>query len=73
VRRGSDVVKALALGARAVAVGRPVLWGLALGGQRGVELAHTPLRAEVEVVMGLCGCRTPAEVGRDLIFQTFAG
>ena len=38
VRRGTDVVKALALGARAVAVGRPVLWGLAVAGQQGVEL-----------------------------------
>ena len=68
VRRGTDVVKALALGARAVAVGRPVLWGLALGGQQGVELALGRLRDELDVVMGLCGCASPAEVGRELIF-----
>ena len=69
VRRGSDVVKALALGARAVAVGRPVLWGLAIAGQQGVELALTRLRDELDVVMGLCGCASPAEVSRELIFS----
>ena len=68
VRRGSDVVKALALGARAVGVGRPVLWGLAIAGQQGVELALQRLRDELDVVMGLCGCASPAGVGRDLIF-----
>lgn len=68
VRRGSDVVKALALGARAVGVGRPVLWGLAVGGQAGVELALSRLRDELDTVMGLCGCASPAEISRDLIF-----
>ena len=68
IRRGSDVVKALALGARAVGVGRPVLWGLAVAGQPGVELALTRLRDELDVVMGLCGCASPAEVSRELIF-----
>jgi 4-hydroxymandelate oxidase len=68
VRRGSDVVKALALGARAVGVGRPVLWGLAVAGQRGVERVLKLLRDELDVVMGLCGCATPAEIGRELIF-----
>jgi 4-hydroxymandelate oxidase len=67
VRRGSDVVKALALGARAVLVGRPVLWGLAVAGQRGVELVLERLRDELEVAMGLCGCRSPAEVERGLV------
>jgi 4-hydroxymandelate oxidase len=67
VRRGTDVVKALALGARAVLVGRPVLWGLAVGGQRGVELVLDRLRDELDVAMGLCGCRSPAEVERGLI------
>jgi len=69
VRRGSDVVKALALGARAVAIGRPVLWGLAIAGQQGVELALTRLRDELDVVMGLCGCASPAEVSSELIFS----
>ncbi|HEV8238267.1 MAG TPA: alpha-hydroxy acid oxidase [Thermoanaerobaculia bacterium] len=70
IRRGSDVIKALALGARAVGVGRPVLWGLAIAGQQGVELALQRLRDELDVVMGLCGCASPAEVGRDLIFAS---
>ncbi len=68
IRRGSDVVKALALGARAVGVGRPVLWGLAVAGQPGVELVLARLRDELDVVMGLCGCASPAEVSRELIF-----
>src|SRR5687768_12857846 len=67
VRRGSDVVKALALGARAVLVGRPVLWGLAVAGQRGVELVLERLRDELDVALGLCGCRSPAEVEPGLI------
>jgi 4-hydroxymandelate oxidase len=69
VRRGSDVVKALALGARAVGVGRPVLWGLAVAGQRGVELVLDRLRDELDVAMGLCGCRSPAEVDAGLDFR----
>jgi 4-hydroxymandelate oxidase len=69
IRRGSDVVKALALGARAVGVGRPVLWGLAVAGQRGVELVLDRLRDELDVAMGLCGCRSPAEVDAGLIFR----
>ena len=68
VRRGSDVVKALALGARAVSVGRPVLWGLAVAGQAGVELVLARLRDELDVVLGLCGCAAPGEVGPELLF-----
>ncbi len=67
VRRGSDVVKALALGARAVAVGRPVLWGLAVAGQSGVEHVLTLLAAELDAVMGLCGATSPRELDRDLV------
>jgi isopentenyl diphosphate isomerase/L-lactate dehydrogenase-like FMN-dependent dehydrogenase len=62
VRRGTDVVKALALGARAVMVGRPVLWGLAAGGEDGVRHVLELLRAEVELALLLCGCPTPADV-----------
>ncbi len=69
IRRGSDVVKALALGARAVGVGRPVLWALAVGGQAGVELALARLRDELDVALALCGCRSPDEVGPELIFR----
>jgi len=67
IRRGTDVIKALAYGAKAVAVGRPVLWGLAHDGQRGVERVLELLRFEVDLAMGLCGCASVAEISRDLI------
>ena len=67
IRRGTDVVKALALGAQAVLVGRPALWGLAVGGQEGVEHALGLLRQELDLAMGLCGCQTLDEIGLDLI------
>ncbi len=69
IRRGSDVVKALALGARAVAVGRPVLWGLAVDGQAGVEKVFAILRREFDTVMGLCGANRVAELSPDLVAQ----
>jgi len=55
IRRGTDVLKALALGARAVLLGRPVLWGLALDGTRGAERVLRLLRAEVELAWALSG------------------
>ena len=64
IRRGTDVVKALALGADAVLVGRPVLWGLAHDGQAGVERVLELLRAETELALALLGCTSPAEVTR---------
>jgi isopentenyl diphosphate isomerase/L-lactate dehydrogenase-like FMN-dependent dehydrogenase len=64
IRRGTDVVKALALGARAVLAGRAPLWGLAVDGASGVERVLELLRAEVELALGLCGCRSPADVTR---------
>jgi 4-hydroxymandelate oxidase len=67
VRRGTDILKALALGARAVGLGRPVLWGLAVAGQAGVERVLALLHDELDAALGLCGCRTPAEVRRDLL------
>ena len=67
VRRGTDVVKALALGARAVLVGRPVLWGLATGGAEGVTAVLADLVAELELAMALCGCRTVEELTADLL------
>ncbi len=67
VRRGSDVVKALALGARAVFVGRPVLWGLAAGGRPGVAAALEILRRELDLAFALCGCPDVASVTRDLV------
>ena len=62
IRRGTDVVKALALGARAALVGRPVLWGLAVGGEEGARHVLELLREELELALLLCGCRTPADV-----------
>jgi 4-hydroxymandelate oxidase len=67
VRRGTDVVKALALGAAAVGIGRPVLWGLALGGRGGVERVLGALRAELDLALALCGCASVRGVPRDLV------
>ena len=67
VRRGTDVVKALALGATAVALGRPVLWALALGGQAGVTHALELLRAEIDVALALCGYDDVTRIPRELV------
>lgn len=63
VRRGTDVLKALALGADACAIGRPYLYGLAAGGEAGVARALALLRAEVERDLALLGCRSLRELG----------
>jgi len=62
VRRGSDVVMALALGARAVLVGRPAMYGLAWRGAEGVAQVLEILREETENALALLGCRSPGEV-----------
>lgn len=67
IRRGTDVVKALALGARAVGVGRPIIWGLAHDGENGVLRVLEILRYEIDSAMGLCGCASVEEISRDLI------
>jgi 4-hydroxymandelate oxidase len=67
VRRGTDIVKALALGACAVQVGRPILWGLAVGGQEGVELALNLLRRELDLAMALTGCTDVKAVAKDFL------
>ena len=64
IRRGVDVLKALALGAGAACAGRAVLWGLASGGEEGVGQVLALLRDEVERGLQLLGCRSPAEVTR---------
>jgi isopentenyl diphosphate isomerase/L-lactate dehydrogenase-like FMN-dependent dehydrogenase len=64
VRRGLDVAIALALGARAVLVGRPIMWALAAGGAPGVERALEILRVEFEIAMGLLGATTPDGITR---------
>jgi 4-hydroxymandelate oxidase len=67
IRRGTDVVKALAMGATAVAVGRPVLWGLATAGENGVARMLELLRDELDRALALCGCATPADAGPELL------
>lgn len=62
IRRGRDILVALALGARAVLVGRPVLWGLAVNGQAGASAVLSRLRSEFETDLALLGCRSPSEV-----------
>ncbi len=67
IRRGSDVFKALALGADAVGIGRPYIWGLASFGQEGVERVLEILRAEFEIAMRQAGARTVAEIDRGFV------
>jgi 4-hydroxymandelate oxidase len=62
IRRGTDVVKALALGADAVLAGRPFVWGLAVGGEEGVAAVLELLRGELELALALLGCTSPVEV-----------
>jgi 4-hydroxymandelate oxidase len=67
IRRGVDVVRALALGARAVLIGRPAVYGLAWNGARGVQAVLELLRTELETAMALCGAPSVSEVTRDLV------
>jgi isopentenyl diphosphate isomerase/L-lactate dehydrogenase-like FMN-dependent dehydrogenase len=62
IRRGVDIAIALALGADAVLVGRPALWGLAVGGEQGARRVLELLRAELELTLALCGCASPSEL-----------
>ena len=72
-RRGSDVVKALALGASAVLVGRATLYGTAAGGEAGAARALAILREEIDRVMALLGCNSIAELGREYLHFTDSG
>ena len=67
IRRGTDIVKALALGARAVLVARPVIWGLALEGADGVRDVLDHLRTELKRTMALCGVARLGEIAPDLV------
>jgi len=67
IRGGADVLKALALGADAVCLGRPYLWGLALDGQAGVETVLKMVLAELDLTMALCGLTRPSEIGPELL------
>lgn len=67
VRRGTDVIKALALGARAVLLGRPILWGLAVDGEAGVRRVLDLIHRELDEALALCGCPRLADLGPDLV------
>lgn len=69
IRTGADVFKALALGARAVLLGRPVAYALALAGQAGVECLLKNFAADFELTMGLAGCRTTVEITAEALVQ----
>ena len=64
IRRGSDVLKAIALGARAMLVGRPILWGLAVNGEQGARHVLEILKRELDEAMLLCGCTRLKDIGR---------
>ena len=65
IRRGTDVAKALALGARATLAGRAVLWGLAVGGEEGARHVLELLRDEIRLALSLLGCTSPEEIRRE--------
>jgi 4-hydroxymandelate oxidase len=67
IRRGVDVLKAIALGARAALIGRPPIWGLAVNGAEGARHVLDLLRDELDVAMALAGCRSVEEITGDLI------
>lgn len=67
IRRGSDVLKAIALGARTVMVGRPILWGLCVAGEQGATHVLEILRRELDEAMLLCGCTTLADIDASLL------
>jgi len=69
IRGGSDVIKALALGADAVCLGRPYIWGLALEGQAGVETVLKTVLADLDLTMALCGYTSPDQLGPDALAE----
>ncbi len=69
IRSGADALKALALGADAVLLGRPYVWGLALGGQAGVETVLKMILAELDLTMALCGYTRPDQLGPDALVE----
>lgn len=69
IRRGTDVFKAIALGADAVLIGRPYVFGLANAGAMGVSHVVRLLRDELEIAMALCGCATLADINADALFS----
>ncbi len=69
IRRGADIVKAIALGAKAVFIGRPLFWGLAVGGEQGVVRVLDILREEIEITMAKCGRPTVASIDSAVVVK----
>lgn len=69
IRRGTDIIKALAFGAKAVLIGRPIIWGLITEGETGVHKVLSILHQELKLAMVLCGCKTIKEITSDLILN----
>jgi 4-hydroxymandelate oxidase len=69
IRRGTDILKALALGARAVLIGRPLLWGLAVSGETGVKQVIDILNEELRIAMSLTGCASLAGIKPDILYR----
>jgi len=69
IRRGGDVFKAIALGARAVLLGRPYMWGLAVGGEDGVRHVLQNLIADIDLTLGLAGCTSFSQVNRNAVVR----
>ena len=69
IRTGADALKAIALGARAVLLGRPYVYALGIGGADGLTTFLRGFLAELEITMALCGARSLAEVGPDLLSE----
>ncbi|QDV34649.1 lactate 2-monooxygenase [Tautonia plasticadhaerens] len=70
IRRGADVLKAMALGARCVLLGRPYCYGLAVGGEQGVRDVLANLEADIDLTLGLSGCASFAELGRGHLVES---
>lgn len=68
IRKGIDILKALALGAKAVMVGRPILWGLATSGKEGVKQVLNILKSELDISMALCGYTSITEINENILF-----
>ena len=69
IRTGADIAKALALGADAVLIGRPWIWGLALAGEAGVLAVLRALLAELDLTIGLCGLTSVDQLDRSLLVR----
>lgn len=67
IRRGSDILKALALGAQCAGIGRPIIWGLSHSGQQGVEDIFNIFQSELELAMALAGCSNVSSINNDII------